>query len=164
MQWIVFWYQKQFVMISMVYFQSFGRKIYWIAWKRLSLVWDSGIYICLTWLFWLNKHGEFSQIQSRCYIKVVTIHHRWVGAPLQFKQEKNSCKKGLLTHGKSTSVFTDQWLPTLPLRCIQNNNLDPSLKVCDLMVQNQRVWDIPKINAMFTQQEKAEPQQEKVQC
>lgn len=78
-------------------------------------------------------------------------YNRWpllTGGAQYIQAGKELLQKGLLTQigdGKSTSVFTHQWLPTLPLRCIQNNNLDPSLKVCDLMVQSREFGTSPKL-------------------
>ena len=56
-------------------------------------------------------------------------------------------------NGESVNIWLDPWIPTLinfKPKPLQGMDLElPNLTVSDLIINNSRIWDVPKMQALF---------------
>ncbi|XP_019087444.1 PREDICTED: uncharacterized protein LOC109127306 [Camelina sativa] len=141
------------------------RKIPWIAWNRQTLpkkeggldfkdpeAFNRALLAKQAWRLLRNPSILLSRLYkglyhpTTSYLKAETgnaASYGWIS----IQEGKQPLQQGIqvrLGNGKSTRIWEDPWLPTLPPRPANGPILDRNIKVADLWFENHREWD-PKI-------------------
>lgn len=56
-------------------------------------------------------------------------------------------------NGKETNLWQEQWLSRKPARHASVRGISSDMKVCELMIQGTREWDIQRIQELFPEEE-----------
>ncbi|KAG7570522.1 Reverse transcriptase zinc-binding domain [Arabidopsis thaliana x Arabidopsis arenosa] len=138
------------------------RKISWVAWKRMSLPKKEGglgfkdlhnfnkaLLAKQAWRILTHPSGLLARLYKGLYFPSHTYLQAKTGSQPSYgwksiQEGKDLLQKGIrcrIGDGKTTKVWEDPWLPTLPPRPANGPALYNDMVVADLWKENQREWD-----------------------